>query len=102
VGAIAESGRRTRGELYLPPEAQGSVEQEERVGNPVSRAFRRLFRLPTTRIVTVERCEEKKSSESIKSFRDASEGGRRAVEITIETEAACIETQSSYLASSRL
>jgi hypothetical protein len=80
---------------------QGSVEQEEPIGSPVSRAFRGLFRMPTTRIVTVERCEEKKSSESIKSFRDASEDGRRAAEITIEPEANCIETTDSYIASSR-
>jgi hypothetical protein len=75
-----------------------SVEQKEPIGNPVSRAFRRLFRLPTTRIVTVKKCE---SAKSIKSFRDVSDRDRPAVEIVIEAGGGCVETQSSYLASSR-
>jgi hypothetical protein len=74
------------------------VEQEEPIGNPVSRAFRRLFRMRTTRIVKLANCNDKRIATS---FRESTQGDRRMVEVTIEAGATCVETQSSYLASSR-
>ncbi len=74
------------------------VEREEPIGNPVSRAFRRLFHMPTTRIVKVADCAGRRIT---KSFRNVSEGGRPTVEVTVEAEATCVEPNRSYVASLR-
>jgi hypothetical protein len=73
------------------------VEREEPIGDPVGRAFRRLFHMPTTRIVKVADCAGRRIT---KSSRNVSEGGRLTVEVTVEAEATCVEPSRSYVASS--